>query len=316
LICLAALALSNTPASASDGLEGQSVFVTWDNDGIRDSDRHYTQGARVGYSSADNAAPAWLRSFSEAIPTWGFKSEALKWGIAIGQEIYTPEDLDATTLLANDRPYAGWLYASVSMVRRGRGPAEIPVMETLRADLGIIGPEALGEQTQGFWHGSDPRGWDHQLDTEFGCALRYERRYLFSVPLDRQHWRTDLIPDANGSVGTVDVHLGFGSTIRFGYNIPNEFEVPVEARTPKRFGAYAFAGAEGRWVIHDVFLDGNTFQDSHSVDKEPLVGSFRFGLTMVLKSVEITGSYIFLSDEFEKQRTDDAYGSATLTFRF
>ena len=310
------LATGAARVRASDGWEGQSLFLNWENDAIRDSDRHYTQGARIGYFSRDDAAPKWLRGFGEWVPTWGFESHAMKWGIAAGQDIYTPESLSTRALIEDDRPYAGWLYSSFSLVRRGPGPAGIPVLETLQADLGIIGRQALGEDAQSLLHTNDPLGWDNQLDTEFGFVLGYERRYLFAFAMSSPHWRLDLIPHGNCGLGTVDIHLGLGSTIRFGYNIPNAFEVPTETPTPTHYGAYGFVGAEGRWVIRNIFLDGNTFGDSHSVDKEPLVGDLRFGLTLVLKRFELTGSYVLLSHEFEAQNTNDSHGSVSVTFKF
>lgn len=38
---------------------------------------------------------------------------------------------------------------------------------------------------------------------------------------------------------------------------------------PPEWEAYVFAGAEGRGVASNIFLDGNTFEDSHTVDREP-----------------------------------------------
>src|SRR3546814_3846176 len=37
------------------------------------------------------------------------------------------------------------------------------------------------------------------------------------------------------------------------------------------FGLYHFVSAEGRLMVRNIFLDGNTFEDSHSVDKYPRV---------------------------------------------
>jgi len=46
-------------------------------------------------------------------------------------------------------------------------------------------------------------------------------------------------------------------------------------------GGYVFAGVEGRAVARDIFLDGNTFQKSPSVDKEPLVGELAVGAALL-----------------------------------
>jgi hypothetical protein len=111
-IGLAVLLVRVATAHADQGWEGQSLHFNWENDAIRGSDRHYTQGARILYLSSDKATPDWLRKFSDHIPALGFRSDALKFGLEIGQEIYTPENLDASTPILDDQPYAGWLYAT------------------------------------------------------------------------------------------------------------------------------------------------------------------------------------------------------------
>jgi hypothetical protein len=187
-------------------------------------------------------------------------------------------------------------------------------METLAFDLGIIGPEALGEEAQNLLHRNGPKGWKNQLDTEFAFAFRYLRRHLFETRLD-DTWRLHLIPHLSGAAGTLATSLAAGGTARFGYNVPNEFEVPPGPTEPK-FGAYLFSAIEGRWVIRNIFLDGNTFHSSHSVDKEPLVGELRVGLGLTLKRVEVIVGHALLTDEFEEQKTNDSYSFATLLFKF
>jgi hypothetical protein len=101
-----------------------------------------------------------------------------------------------------------------------------------------------------------------------------------------------------------------------GWHVPDEFAVPRGQPNRTRFGAYLFGGVTGRWVIRNVFLDGNTFQDSHRVDKEPLVAELRGGLTIIFKRVEFSGAYVERTREFELQRIRDSYGSASITMKF
>src|SRR5437879_2932188 len=92
---------------ADNGWEGSILSVTEMNDVTGGTDRHYTQGARISYLSADEAFPLWLPSFSSSIPQIGLDVQARKIGFALGQEIYTPENLKASTVITDDRPYAG-----------------------------------------------------------------------------------------------------------------------------------------------------------------------------------------------------------------
>jgi len=258
--------------------------------------------------------PSWVNTFSGWIPALGFESETLKFGLEVGQEIYTPEDLDAVELIPDDRPYAGWLYGTAQLQRRGTGFGDIPVMENFYVDLGVIGPESFAEDTQKVWHGRDPQGWDNQLRTEVGFNVRYDRSYLFRFT-GKSPWNFDAIPNAEASLGTVSTYFGSSGLIRAGYNVPNRFEVPV-GRTEKKFGVYAFGRVGGRLVLRNIFLDGNTWRDSHSVEKNHWVGDVGFGFTVVLKSFELTVSDNYRSHEFHGQDHADSFGSATISFRF
>jgi lipid A 3-O-deacylase len=66
------------------------------------------------------------------------------------------------------------------------------------------------------------------------------------------------------------------------------------------FDWYVFAGAEGRYVAHNIFLDGNTFADSHSVDRRPFVLDIQLGATLIAalamssSSILVTGNALRL----------------------
>ncbi len=297
------------------GVEGERVILVWENDAVIGTDRHYTQGARLSYSSRDNALPGWMNSVSRRLPAWGFSKGAEKYGIGLGQEIYTPTDLSSPFVVMKDRPYAAWLYGRLTLERRGTTRGAVPVMEVFHFDLGVVGPEALGEEAQDVAHRTDPRGWSNQLRTEPGLALRYGRTYQFAARDDRTKLGVDFLPSAGASLGNVSTGVSLGSTLRFGYNVPNEFQLHNEPGGSP-LGLYAFVGAEGRWVARNIFLDGNTFRHSHSVDKIPFVADFRGGASVVAGPVEFTTSYVLRSPEFFGQRGYHQFGSATMTVRF
>ena len=302
------------PAFADQAEEGHSLALNAENDGVLGRDRHYTAATHLTYWSSDKAAPRWLQRFSEWLPSVGFRPEAQKFGFEIGQEIYTPELLSVTEVVEDDRPYAGWLYLASSLRRRGPGWGGCLAMETIRLDMGVVGPSALAEETQAIAHEKDPKGWKNQLEDEFGFALRYDHRYLFTAR-GEEGWGADFIPAAHFSLGNVDTHFGLGFQVRGGIHVPNEFEVPME-RTPARWGAYVFAGADARVVGRNIFLDGNTWHDSHHVDKETFVADLRAGFVIILKRVELTAAFNWRTPEFEEQSAWDAFASATVRYKF
>jgi hypothetical protein len=124
-----------------------------------------------------------------------------------------------------------------------------------------------------------------------------------------------LVPSFGGSLGNVAIYCSVGAIARVGYNVPNEFEVPRE-RTPTRFGFYLWAGLEGRAVLHNIFLDGNTFKSSQHVDRNPFVGDLKVGCTLVLKRIELSALYVLRSPEFDGQQGGDSFGSASVTMKF
>lgn len=309
------LLLNAAQVRADNGWEGQLLSFTWDNDATYGTDRHYTQGAQLSYYSRDDALPGWMRKIADFLPAVGFEVQARKWGLNAGQQIFTPDDLKAREIIEDDRPYAAWLYAGIKLQRRGLASFGWPVMETIGLEAGTIGPEALGREAQGILHLVEPKGWRNQLKSEAGGMVEYERRYLYRHPHEGRSWDIDLLPHFALTAGNIMTYAGAGSTLRFGWNVPNEFEAAPEP-TPLKFGGYMFLGLEGRAVLQNIFLDGNTFRDSHHVSKKVMVGDFRAGLVLVLKKVEITLSQTFRSREFAHQKHNDSYGTLTLLLKF
>src|SRR5882724_3597663 len=119
LIVVSSLAVGTSRSLADNGWEDRILSLTWENDATFGTDRHYTQGARISYYSSDDALPKWLRRLSDGLPAIGLDVQARKFGLAVGQEIYTPEDLQTASAITTDRPYAGWLYTRLSLQRRG-----------------------------------------------------------------------------------------------------------------------------------------------------------------------------------------------------
>ena len=75
----------------------------------------------------------------------------------------------------------------------------------------------------------------------------------------------------------------------------------------------SFASAEGRAVARNIFLDGNTFKDSRSVDKEPFVGDLQWGLVLTWRNFRVSFTDVFRTREFETQKESEHYGSICLS---
>jgi hypothetical protein len=326
------LILVPTPsATAQDKPLDESRFITlqFDNDIFNGSDRHFTNGMRATWLSGEGEAPELIRDAAATVP-WFSGAERMRISFSIGQNIFTPEDIAAPDPLDSDRPYAGWLFAGVGLVSE-HGPR----LDRLELDIGIIGPYSFADTTQTEWHKligiTKPEGWDFQLKTEPGVVLYYERshRALFEFPLTDvipiENLGVDFTPHWGGALGNVFIYGAAGFTLRFGDDLPNDFGPPkIRPNLPgsdffrpdDKFGWYLFAGMEGRLVARNIFLDGNTFRDSRSVDKIPVVADFQVGAAVTFKRARLAFTQAFRTKEFENQDGIDGFGSMALTIRY
>ena len=244
-------------------------------------------------------------------------------------------------MIANERPYAGWLYGGVG-VTSDTGKR----LDTLELDIGIIGPYSLAEDTQIFWHkligSTDPKGWDNQVRTEPGIVLFYERKWRAICGLDVVRilasetlgdscrynvvgFAVDATPHLGVALGNVHTHAAAGVTFRLGRDLPSDYGPPrIRPSLPGSdffepnagFGWYIFAGVEGRAVARNIFLDGNTFRDSHSVDKENFVADVQAGIAFTVGRARLSYTYIYRTAEYKLQDRADQFGSLNVSVRF
>ena len=73
--------------------------------------------ARVTLVRAMRNKSLWVAAFIAFLPEV-FAGVNREWRLAVGQEIYTPEDVSQRAAVLDDRPYAGWLHLGLSLVRR------------------------------------------------------------------------------------------------------------------------------------------------------------------------------------------------------
>jgi hypothetical protein len=82
------------------------------------------------------------------------------------------------------------------------------------------------------------------------------------------------------------------------------------------FKWYIFAGIDGRAVAYNIFLDGNTDNDSFSVNKETFVWESQSGFAIVWSRIRFAYTYVIRSKEYEGQEEPDRFGSLAISYRF
>lgn len=326
--------------------ESWTATLHYENDLFADTDRFYTNGIKLNFVSPDlewfkdldflqqDHLPARVANgFIDLLP-WSQDPERQRnISLSVGQLMFTPRDIDRADLIRDDRPYAGWLYGSAAFHSK-----TFRRLDTFELQLGFTGPWSLAHEAQDLVHdirGIDKaQGWRHQIDTELGVALSYDRRLRV---LRRQRifgeWGVDAVAHAGGAVGTVFTHANTGMEARFGWNLPTDFgtgiirpagevNMPTDTRDPRyqgqggEFSAYLSAAVGGRLVLRDIFLDGNTFEDSHDVDKELLVGEVMLGASILWRRFKFSYAHVLRSHEFEGQRGSQQFGSFSLSFTY
>ena len=156
--------------------------------------------------------------------------------------------------------------------------------------------------------------------------LKYQRLWRLSLNEETARY-VDFIPHVGGDLGNVAIFGNCGATLRVGYNLPRDFGIPINdspasayggrtSQTPP-FGFHLFGGVDGRYVAHDLFLDGNSFRSSASVDRIPWVADLICGGAIQITShVEISYERVTRTLEFRGQHGADIFGSITAKAEF
>ena len=330
--------ISSVAAASSPDEENLHTFSLYlENDYFTGGDGEYSSGLKLTWSSGiKDQYPShiwphrWLYPLLKHVPFEKYPDRKKNITFSFGQNIYTPEDIESEEIVEDDRPYAGISYISVGFHSRLDRQ-----MDTVEVSLGLVGPDSYAEQCQKAVHqvfdDIEPKGWHNQLKNEPVLELVYEHKKKIIKRETGSGFGHDLIFNTGGGLGNALIYYNLGLAWRLGWNIPGDFGFfPIrtassfngafddsDARFSKeKIGAQVFFSAEGRAVLHNIFLDGNTFTDSHSVDKKPVVGDFMTGINLSKGRAQLSFAYVFRSKEYETQRKAQKFGSINFSVSY
>lgn len=312
----------------------KAITLYWENDSFTGTDRDYTNGIKLtwsqSYAASENEKFGLKNWMMNQLPLMDNPDAQRATSFSIGQNIYTPEDSTRKDVVIDDRPYAGFSYVGfgfVSNIGKRQDVWEIGV--------GMVGPLSQAESAQDRVHdviGADrAQGWDNQLENEIGLELICETKWRLWHVGNHHGFGIDFIPHLGGGVGNIATYASTGAKMRFGWLMPQDFgtcpirpgcdagstlgdELGVTGGNANKFGIHFFTAFEARAVLKDIFLDGNTFQDSHSVDKELLVADLMSGIAVHYGSIRMNYTYVLRTKEFKQQDDNHAFGAVSITY--
>ena len=314
----------------------QTFQLFFENDLFGGTDKYYTNAIQMTWLSNDLKQyrddvrlPDWAIPIIQAIPFSGDPGSIHNVGILLGQQIYTPADIQTKALLEDDRPYAGFLYTGLALHSKTD-----TMLDTLEIVLGVVGPAAQAESAQNTVHRlrdiPTAKGWDNQLKNEPALQFAWQRKWRLHSWNFSDFLSYDLLSHTGVTLGNVKVSANAGGEVRFGYHIPTDFgsdviragagvSAPFIRRTlsgKPLIGTHIFVSSQIEAVVHDIFLDGSTWKQSHSVDKKLFVADLSIGLAFSFDTLKLTYRHLFRTKQFENQEQGQTIGSLTLTLSF
>lgn len=327
LALITALAAPVAHAAERNGDARLFLVATLENDLFAGGDSGYTNGIGLGwgyggFDDFDGRLPGWMRALSRNlyISTMENKKRAITYGI--GQQMFTPENIEARYPDPDDRPYAGLL-----LWRGVLYAYDDKVADRLALHLGVVGPLSLAESGQKLVHGitgsDEPRGWDEQLHNELVFRVDAQRNWQL-LHRDTGRFEFDMVGMAHAGAGTLRSDAGAGMSWRIGHRLTET--LPTVAATPARevnplAGAtrnlwYVFFSASAGYVFNDITINGNTFRNSPSVSLKHEQAFISAGLAWNIGNWGILFAMQRGTDSFHTQRVNTEFGSLSLTYRY
>lgn len=301
------------------------ISLTLDNDYFVNHDDGYTNGlyfAHIDKESFDSGRANLNPSFLVAPLLWSLPNEKYQEVINaynVGQSMFTPSDITRVIPDENDTPYSALITLTNNYILQGQYYADV-----VSTTLGIVGPAALGKQSQNAIHsvlGSQtPQGWDAQLHNEIVFQFGRGRVWrTWSSELDNY----DVLTTAKANVGTLQSSVSSNMIVRYGRDLRHSFGsvLLMDTRTSNPIAAngewYLYLGLQAQYVFNQIYTDGNTYRDSASVDYDHTFIGLNYGLTYSwgrsTLTLAVNHSDLFQS-ESEQYRNDTRYGTLTYSW--
>ena len=290
-----------------------------DNDSylFQGSDRYYTDGIYIYYRHA-----------LKVDPKSTLQNKVL--GFEAGQKIFNPQTgsiyyngVDDPRFI--DRPFAAYLYAGSTLNLLYKNESNLK----LGAQIGIVGPGALGKEIQNYVHDNfgfyHPSGWEYQIDNNLELNLSAEYNRL----LARTSW-IDVTLTSYANLGNGFTGAGIGPLFRLGsfnqlFNSVSTQSTAIQSRsfTPLNpHELFFYYKPQFNVVLYDATVQGSLFgtRSAGSMEItqniERLMFSNQFGVGYSGKRFVLDVAAIFHTKDVKEMVRSHQWGSVTLLYRF
>jgi len=323
---LGIVAITTLFSSTTMAYNSGSFSFAIDNDGIVGTDQNYSNGIFLEYNSAATnrvamSAPTPIRQIASILP---LSSGTQGWSLRLGQQMWTPEDIEATEPPPNERPYAGLLFLETGIYQYSAS-----AVDKFSFMLGTVGPNSFAEDGQKFIHsivGSDePMGWDDQIENQVVFNLGYQGHRLLTRNNAWLMQHYDLSSVGRVNVGNFQSELAVGTVARWGKNLDSNFGsvgftpgklFDVSVISSSASGYFVFTGIEGRYRFNDITIDGDRPAHVPDTNVENLQATAVLGFVYYEPSWGTSLSFATSTPDFEEDiRSSTSMGSFEIFWR-
>ena len=252
------------------------------------------------------------------------------FSLRFAHQLYTPENLKDANLIEDDRPYAGYMYLESGLHQSYKN-----TLESLIFSIGVVGPSSKMQSVQEFIHdliGSPyPQGWKYQLKDELTLQLNYSKKlYIEKNNIFHAKKEASFVPEFGFALGNVSTKVYSGVLFRWGENIPKDYgatvidansysHIPLTTKkriSKKEWSYFLNLSFKANLIMRNIFLDGNSIQSSHSVEKNIFRADVGYGFSCVYDHFSIDYLRQHSSKEFTTQESLYSYGSLLFTYHY
>lgn len=302
------------------------MAITVDNDLFVGNDDGYTNGFyltlldRSDESGYIPDADFWVAPLGWSLPMADVRRAVNVY--SVGQTMLSPSDITIAVPPETELPYSALLAASNTYI-----VADDKIADRVSTTLGIVGPWAMGEQTQKAVHsviGADePQGWDTQLENELVFQLLRSRAWR---AVSFYNDKVDVISSAELTAGTISSAADLAVTLRFGEGLLRSFPSTLlsSARLSNPIasdhGWFFYLGMNAGYSFNQIFTDGNTYRNSRSIPYKHEYVGVSTGLSFATRSWAFTFAFAdsnLIGNEQDQEALENLtrFGTMTLAWR-